>query len=697
MKISLTTLSPVLLGSGEGGALVNVDLAVHDSGIPFVPGRRLKGLLKESLMEVLEMFGREDPALVEALFGKGGKAGPKGKLRFPNLYLADWTELLKELKELKAADQTTYHPHNLRNHFTQEIPQTAIENGTAKKGSLRVYRTLNPNLTFEGKLEGCQLLTDEEKTYLEYAATNLRAAGTRRNKGFGDVEVRLKEGGGEFETERLDPEESSSSLLVRIECLEPVVIPSESSDQNTLGTRRFFPGRVIRGMLAAKLIKEKSLGSTAHTDDFFHAAILSGKLAYGPCFIAGSLPIPMNFCQPKGKQTEVISDSFTGTPKDVKLRPINGFGKILEENGTMILEMARVRTNFMFHNSRPNRTAGRLTGDASEIGGIFYYESIAAGQVFEGRIEGEPALLKELAEAVRSGFVTRMGRSKSAQYGKVRVTLSWQEEEDQDFQAKLVDMVCLSPLLLLDELGQSAPTKAALLAALNEGGGSPIAIDQMEVKFQLVESFNSIWLSKTEQEQAFATGSVFRLKVTDGGHARLLQLAKSGLGARRLEGFGQVALQKIGAIPKCIKERERQDGDAKAKKLPQNVHLKAFQMKMNEKEKEVESRRLAIRDASSLSPNRMGSVKNSLLSRLLALLEEMPKDNRTDLLAKWKEKMSAIEGRAAGKALQDADLWDAIRKLGPLKKVGGEGPDPYIYWKTLLETMRLKNKQYATE
>ncbi|MGI8912229.1 MAG: RAMP superfamily CRISPR-associated protein, partial [Chloroflexota bacterium] len=69
LELRLELLSDAAPGSGAGGPLVDRDVVVDELGLPVLPGRRLKGLLREACQEVQEAFqtvGR-DQWLAEAL------------------------------------------------------------------------------------------------------------------------------------------------------------------------------------------------------------------------------------------------------------------------------------------------------------------------------------------------------------------------------------------------------------------------------------------------------------------------------------------------------------------------------------------------------------------------------------------------------------------------------------------------------
>jgi CRISPR/Cas system CMR subunit Cmr4 (Cas7 group RAMP superfamily) len=56
-RLELHLESPVLIGSGEGwGSVIDTDVVFDEVGLPFIPARRVKGVLRESTLELLEMF-----------------------------------------------------------------------------------------------------------------------------------------------------------------------------------------------------------------------------------------------------------------------------------------------------------------------------------------------------------------------------------------------------------------------------------------------------------------------------------------------------------------------------------------------------------------------------------------------------------------------------------------------------------------
>ena len=200
--LEVAALSPLHLGSGR--ADVNVDAeVVHDrAGLPYFPGKRLKGLIYESALEVLEMselaglnlFTEEE---MEELFQHNVQSDTQ--LTIPNLHLAseeaarqmeeDWLYLQQHYPELVSAQ-------DVLSLYTSLRYQTMIdrETGTAAETSLRNIRVVDEGLVFCGtvRLKGG---TRKKLTILALALRNLSQAGMKRNRGFGRISCAMLQQG----------------------------------------------------------------------------------------------------------------------------------------------------------------------------------------------------------------------------------------------------------------------------------------------------------------------------------------------------------------------------------------------------------------------------------------------------------------------------------------------------------------------
>ncbi len=209
--LEVTALSPLHLGSGR--ADVNVDAeVVHDrAGLPYFPGKRLKGLICESALEVLEMSELAGLNLftereMEELFQHGIQSDTQ--LTIPNLHLAseeaarqmeeDWLYLEERYIDLVSAQ-------DVLSLYTSLRYQTMIdrETGTAAETSLRNIRVVDEGLVFCGtvRLKGG---TRKKLTILALALRNLSQAGMKRNRGFGRISCAMLQHGKDIRSVLVD-------------------------------------------------------------------------------------------------------------------------------------------------------------------------------------------------------------------------------------------------------------------------------------------------------------------------------------------------------------------------------------------------------------------------------------------------------------------------------------------------------------
>ncbi|WP_418305518.1 RAMP superfamily CRISPR-associated protein [Phascolarctobacterium succinatutens] len=196
MKIEIELLSPLQLSSGREDIIHDSD-AVHDSyGVPYFPGKRLKGLLYESALELVEMGAKFNKRDIDILFGNIGET----KIRIDNFYLKGRTEaedaekIRSSWSYLENKYPEIFNTENVWQSYTEVRHQTKIDEatGTAEDKSLRNMRVVQKGLVFIGDiylLDGANRINDDE-SIVEQALLNLRFAGSKRNRGFGRIKCK---------------------------------------------------------------------------------------------------------------------------------------------------------------------------------------------------------------------------------------------------------------------------------------------------------------------------------------------------------------------------------------------------------------------------------------------------------------------------------------------------------------------------
>ncbi len=189
--VTIETLSPIHLSSGRADVTVDAEV-VHDAaGLPYFPAKRLKGLLYESALELVEAseMAASGPAsrdTLEELFRHGVEK--QVRLIIHDFYIPDYENIRDDLLYLEETYGTVFRPADVLEEFSSVRYQTAInpDTGTAGKTSLRNLRILDAGVKFTGKIK---LLNGEARheNLLILALRNLRTAGMKRSRGFGRI------------------------------------------------------------------------------------------------------------------------------------------------------------------------------------------------------------------------------------------------------------------------------------------------------------------------------------------------------------------------------------------------------------------------------------------------------------------------------------------------------------------------------
>ena len=333
--LEITLLSPLTSAAGEGRiGLVDCDVAYDDTGLPILPGRRLKGLWREAHRDVVDaarLCGQERRSAAE-IFGETGQRPSDGaaclhvgnaELQIPNASsLREWLDYLQQ--------ESNLHLDDVRRHFATIRSQTAIDRqtGVALENTFRTTRTLKAGFVFRAPVHFVEPPTDTVLEALVLGAAALQRMGTARTRGLGKVSCRFicdltdkvldsdvlssitvecpeetsqastsapvdadRKSEEEDDTiEVLQTSEASTPLTPGLNCVppthllryrltlrEPAVLPSADGDPNTVVTRQEVYGSVILGAAAGHYLRQT--GKSPEDAEFRHA-FLDGGLRF---------------------------------------------------------------------------------------------------------------------------------------------------------------------------------------------------------------------------------------------------------------------------------------------------------------------------------------------------------------------------------------------------------------------------------
>ena len=311
-----------------------------------------------------------------------------------------------------------------------------------------------------------------------------------------------------------------NGFLYTLTLEEPVLANSLGGEPNSADSLFYIPGGLLRGALI-----NAYAGTKEAANDDFARLFLNGETRYLNAYPLyekkRALPIPVRYKKPKA-----LESSNFGFIKDQENPKIES----IEENWQVNLHTQR------------DAEKGRATEDS---GAVFRYIALPAGLILEGAIltenETDAGKLKTLLE----NKSIQLGKARSAGYGRVSIETrpikeNWREAEAPPLQAsKTFTLTLLSPALLRDKNGQfGADVKNALTAHFGE-----ISTIEIEQKTELVGGFNRKWGLPLPQQVAISAGSIFSITTESEISAKTLSdLEANGIGERRAEGFGRVAV-----------------------------------------------------------------------------------------------------------------------------------------------------------
>lgn len=180
-------LSDTLIGSSEGyGAIIDKDSVFDEVGLPIIPGKRVKGILREQA-DLLKKVNQLNDS-VDLLFGKAGLTDKSAEyLSVSNFSLPDYESNRTHLKYL--IQEGKISRSEVIEYFTASRIMTSIDDlGIASDGSLRSFRVIKKGFVFTGELSFDSNMVVDFKNIISLT----RRIGSMRNRGMGHIECKLK-------------------------------------------------------------------------------------------------------------------------------------------------------------------------------------------------------------------------------------------------------------------------------------------------------------------------------------------------------------------------------------------------------------------------------------------------------------------------------------------------------------------------
>ena len=638
-KIDIILKSDLCAGSGYSFAgVIDSDVCYDDCGIPYIPARRIKGCMRESLDLLLYSKYHDQTARV---FGTSGSSDYEVKdnnsgssIRISNAYPKYYDELRALINSKKKVPY--YSSAQIVDRFSRVIGQTRIKDGVADDSTLRYTRVINQYSPFnkeEPLVFSAEISYDKnDEELVEDILKATRHIGLKRNRGMGNIRCKLAEANRDNPGKKLTEEnlpDGKTALYFGIENTSPLVLSASSET----GTEDYISGQSIIGALALEFLKTNSADS-----EVFNNLFLNGNTIFTNFYpyINGKIHYP---APEYIKRLKITKDYVCALAKDsiVELKkagydPTNGNqpkklkGKYVSITNNRI-SACEVERDIVYHH-RHHDESGSL--DEALLYGM---EVIRSRQRFAGAIIVPDQYKKTMVNLLQNADLS-FGKSRSAQYGSCRII----KAHDKSFWKKTDKKISKGRTIVVTFLSDAAFIRNG------DNAGYTIYEDEIKelVKKELEKEYkikidnkqgDSQYLSYLQTAIRMGYMGVWNLRrsafpVISAGSCLTYVLAEDcdpgiyRIGEKQHEGFGTVLIEDA-EIYKCggLEEADDKNDDS-----PQSVitgSIKEF-FKPILIDRWIEKEQLKAINENKIRVN----ISNSTLGRITLMLTESVEENK---------------------------------------------------------------------
>lgn len=338
------------------------------------------------------------------------------------------------------------------------------------------------------------------------------------------------------------------ALLIPLTLESPLLITNiGNGDENSSRSLPFIPGGMLRGALVGLFRSEEAdlLRDETAVRLFFGVQVVYLN-AYPATDKKGqqrTLPTPASWRKEKGTRLKDKPESC-----DFALTADDKFDQGLQSPFCNPEARGNLITLFKPNQELTTHISGEDRGMVkAENNTVFQYQALREGQIFTAVILTRSADDRsELKTLLTQNPILYLGRSRSARYGRVQVGAmqekdDWPEAPQQKLEGKTV-LTLLSDALLRDENGQPTHDLVGWLARRLGKDEITFEASQRFIKPALTGGFNRKWGLPLPQTPALGMGSVFVFDSALISPDELTGLVENGIGERRVDGFGRIAV-----------------------------------------------------------------------------------------------------------------------------------------------------------
>jgi len=498
-------------------AIIDLDTALDEYGIPYIPSKRLKGCMREIAEYIIE------DNEINKIFGATGQMD-SGSLHISNAEIEDYENIVYSIIK-----KSNIPAEKVAEYYCSVRGETAIENDTAKENSLRYIRVVNQCEKLSGKpLEFFAKISFDDNDFESVLkiVKCLRNIGYHRNRGLGAVKCELIDDTNAINL-HLDnvADNKEYKISFTVKTVGDLMLPKNDANHSD----DFISGTMLQGSLAGKYIKK--FGEKDFIDIFLSEDVVFGNLY--PAFrnyngkeyqYFGTYPAP--------KFMAKIKAATTDEDKGIK----NTIGKHGNGKQYKILKTGYVNETYGY--TKPEGKIVYHNSNVKNENQLLYMQyCIAEGQYFSGSICGTGNKINIIKDLLTDG-VLYFGRSKTAQYARceiVDIKIEPCNKNQITLNAGTIAAFVLeSDVALLGRNGVFTTDISELCSALNIDVST--LREESVITSKTIGGYNAKWNMKKPQISLISAGSCLVFEVKENILVDEYQI----IGEKANEGFGKI-------------------------------------------------------------------------------------------------------------------------------------------------------------
>lgn len=354
-------------------------------------------------------------------------------------------------------------------------------------------------------------------------------------------------------------------LYFKVELLDDIVLSQRTATVGEHKSLDYIPGSVFLGIAASKHYSKISKDDAWN---LFHTSKVRFCNAYPMISEKRTIPMPLSLHSEKvprsGKENSVLNFVCPEIKEEgIQYRQYRN-GYVGFDNDKIIIDMP-------LKTSRMRTAIDGKTGTAAKSQ-LYGYESLNAGQSFIGKIEWDDSvaeLITPIINIFNDGEVLHIGRSKTASYGRVKVSkIEIMDNKVRDICGTSFSILAVSDLCLKNPI-TGIPELNLLPEFLGLGNDWILDKTKSFSRPLCLYQYNGHRKEIEMQKTLISKGSVFTFKsdkeLTLSEKESVISAVKYGIGDAKGQGFGEIALFEVGK--EFVKENVKKDNSPEVQKL----------------------------------------------------------------------------------------------------------------------------------